>query len=91
MKEYMYPGVPSKAPELPRELNLFDATCIVIGTSIGVGIFIVPGTIARELPSPMTILAVWAITGVISFFGALAYAELGAMMPDSGGQYIYLR
>jgi APA family basic amino acid/polyamine antiporter len=55
------------------------------------GIFIVPGTIARELPSPMMILAVWMIAGVISFFGALAYAELGAMMPDSGGQYIYLR
>jgi APA family basic amino acid/polyamine antiporter len=82
---------PSKIAELPRELNLMDSTCIVIGTTIGVGIFIVPGTIARELQSPMMILAVWAIAGVISFFGALAYAELGAMMPDSGGQYIYLR
>jgi len=87
----MNPRLTNKPADLPRELNLLDATCIVIGTTIGVGIFIVPGTIARELPSPMTILAVWVIAGVISFFGALAYAELGAMMPDSGGQYIYLR
>ena len=87
----MNPGLTSKPADLPRELNLLDSTCIVIGTTIGVGIFIVPGTIARELPSPMMILAVWVIAGVISFFGALAYAELGAMMPDSGGQYIYLR
>src|ERR1700720_4116214 len=87
----MNPGLTSKPADLPRELNLLDSTCIVIGTTIGVGIFIVPGTIARELPSPMMILSAWANAGVISFFGALAYAELGAMMPDSGGQYIYLR
>ena len=77
--------------ELPRRLSLFDSTCIVIGTTIGVGIFIVPGSIARELPSSFLILSIWVITGIISFFGALAYAELGAMMPDSGGQYVYLR
>src|SRR5580765_4840687 len=82
---------PPQMSELPRRLSLFDSICIVIGTTIGVGIFIVPGSIARDLPSPWLILATWAITGVISFFGALAYAELGAMMPDSGGQYVYLR
>jgi APA family basic amino acid/polyamine antiporter len=87
----MNPRLTSEPADLPRELNLLDSTCIVIGTTIGVGIFIVPGTIARELPSPMMILGVWVIAGVISFFGALAYAELGAMMPHSGGQYIYLR
>ena len=91
MKGRMNPGLNSKPADLPRVLNLLDSTCIVIGTTIGVGIFIVPGTIARELPSPMMILVVWVIAGVISFLGALAYAELGAMMPDSGGQYIYLR
>ncbi len=86
---------PSAGPEtpadLPRQLGLLDSISIVIGTTIGVGIFLVPGLIARELPSAGLILATWAITGVISFFGALAYAELGAMMPDSGGQYVYLR
>jgi amino acid transporter len=70
----MNPAVSTKPTELPRALNLFDSTCIVIGTTIGVGIFIVPGTIARELPSAMMILAVWVLAGVISFFGALAYA-----------------
>ena len=92
MKGYMNLSNPTKADELPRELNLLDSTCIVIGVPpVGVGIFIVPGTIARELPSPIMILAVWLMAGVISFLGALAYAELGAMLPDSGGQYIYLR
>jgi APA family basic amino acid/polyamine antiporter len=82
---------PETAAELPRQLGLLDSTSIVIGTTIGVGIFIVPGSIARELPSASLILATWTITGIISFFGALAYAELGAMMPHTGGQYVYLR
>jgi APA family basic amino acid/polyamine antiporter len=81
----------TKRPELRRQLGLLDSTCIVIGTTIGVGIFLVPGPIARELGSPVLILATWVITGIISLFGALAYAELGAMMPESGGQYVYLR
>jgi APA family basic amino acid/polyamine antiporter len=80
-----------KTHELRRELGLLDATSIVIGTTIGVGIFLVPGLIARELGSSKLILATWVITGIISFFGAMAYAELGAMMPESGGQYVYLR
>src|SRR5438105_7522635 len=84
-------GGETKPPELSRQLSLLDATCIVIGTTIGVGIFIVPAAIARDLPSATAILAIWVIAGIISFFGALAYAELGAMLPHSGGQYIYLR
>jgi APA family basic amino acid/polyamine antiporter len=68
-----------------------DSTAIVIGTTIGVGIFLVPGFIARELGAQLPIFATWIITGIISVFGALAYAELGAMMPESGGQYVYLR
>jgi len=77
--------------ELPRKLGLLDASVIVIGTVIGSGIFLVPGAVARSLPSAGLILAVWALTGVLTFCGALAYAELGAMMPDTGGQYVYLR
>ena len=50
-----------------------------------------PGLIARSLGSPLLILATWVATGIISFFGALAYAELGAMIPESGGQYVYVR
>ncbi len=77
--------------ELPRKLGLLDATTIVIGTMIGAAIFVIPAVIAREIPSAPAILAVWVFAGIASFFGALAYAELGAMLPHSGGQYVYLR
>jgi basic amino acid/polyamine antiporter, APA family len=77
--------------DLPRKLGLLDAACIIIGVVIGSGIFVLPNLIARELFSPAAILSVWAITGVLSYVGSLAYAELGAMMPATGGQYIYLR
>jgi len=76
---------------LPRKLGLLDATLIVIGIVIGSGIFLLPNLIARNLPSAFAIIAVWVAAGVLSFFGALAYAELGAMMPATGGQYVYLR
>ena len=77
--------------ELPRKLGLLDATAIVVGTVIGSAIFLVPNTVARNLPSVPLILLVWSVTGLLSFFGALAYAELGAMLPSTGGQYVYLR
>jgi APA family basic amino acid/polyamine antiporter len=79
------------AAELPRKLGWLDATMIVIGIVIGSGIFLLPNLIARSLPSAGAILAVWIISGVLSYFGALAYAELGAMMPATGGQYVFLR
>ena len=77
--------------ELPRRLGILDATTIVVGIVIGSGIFLLPNLIARNLPSSAAILSAWIISGVLSFFGALAYAELGAMMPATGGQYVYLR
>ena len=77
--------------ELPRKLGLVDSSAIVVGTIIGSGIFLVPNLVARQLPSPTWIVAVWIFTGILSFFGALAYAELGAMIPATGGQYVYLR
>src|SRR5215472_2033625 len=76
---------------LPRTLGMLDAAAIVIGIVIGSGIFVLPNLIARSLPSPSAILAVWIVAGVLSFFGALAYAELGAMLPATGGQYVFLR
>jgi len=77
--------------ELRRELGLFDSVSIVLGIVIGSGIFLVPNLIARALNSPGWILIVWILTGVLSFFGTLAFAELGAMLPATGGQYVYLR
>lgn len=83
----------SKHPRdrLRRELTAFDATMLVVSSVIGVGIFLTPGTIAGLLPSPGLILAVWIVGGLLSLAGALANAELGAMYPHAGGDYVYLR
>ncbi len=77
--------------DLPRLLGVLDATAIVVGIVIGSGIFVLPNVIARNVPSYAGIVAAWVIGGVLSFFGALAYAELGAMFPATGGQYVFLR
>src|SRR5579862_6154284 len=58
---------------------------------IGSGIFIVSADIARQVGSPAALLAVWVVAGVMTIAGALAYGELAAMMPEAGGQYVYLR
>ena len=79
------------ATELPRRLGLADSIAIVIGIVIGGGIFLVPNLVARNLASVPLILAVWIFAGVVSFFGALACAELGAAFPSTGGQYVFLR
>ena len=79
------------ARDLPRRLGMLDATALVIGIVIGSGIFVLPNLIARNLPSAQAIMGVWLVAGVLSFFGALAFAELGAMLPATGGQYVYLR
>ena len=80
---------------MPREfkhgLGLLDSTMIVIGSMIGSGIFIVSADIARTVGSPGMLLVVWLITGLITVTGALSYGELAGMMPQAGGQYVYLR
>ena len=74
-----------------RELRLLDATMIVIGSMIGSGIFIVSADIARTVGSAGYLLLVWVITGLITMIAALSYGELAGMMPQAGGQYVYLR
>lgn len=81
----------SEKPGLLPKLNLFDATLLVIGSVIGSGIFLTTGIIAESLPQTEWILAVWVLGAVLTLFGGLTLAELGAMMPEAGGQYIYLR
>lgn len=76
---------------LPRVLGLWDIVSIVVGGVIGSGIFFVPAAIATELASPVLFLGVWVVGGVLSFFGALAFAELAAAYPQAGGAYVYLR
>ncbi|RMD93113.1 MAG: amino acid permease, partial [Calditrichaeota bacterium] len=80
----------SGVSELRRELGLLDSTMINVGTIIGSGIFIVPTTIAQYLNDSFSVIAIWIIGGIISMFGALSVAELGAAMPKAGGQYVYL-
>jgi basic amino acid/polyamine antiporter, APA family len=77
--------------DLPRKLGLIDSLSIVVGVTIGAGIFLVPNLIAQELHSVTSILGVWIFAGIISFFGALACAELGAAIPATGGQYVFMR
>jgi APA family basic amino acid/polyamine antiporter len=77
--------------EFTRGLGLFDATAVVVGSMIGSGIFIVSADMARTLGSPGWLLVAWVVTGVLTVVGALSYAELAAMMPRAGGQYVYLR
>ena len=78
-------------PRLARQLNLFDATMIVMGGIVGAGIFINPYVVARQVHTPLLILGAWLIGGLIALAGAFVYAELAARLPGTGGQYVYLR
>src|SRR5713101_9682770 len=85
-------STPSHAPNPPHfSLGLLSATMLVVGNTIGVGIFTTSGVMAEQLPSPGLMLVVWAFGGLLSLAGALAWAELAAAFPLAGGEYIYLR
>ena len=82
----------SEATTLRRTLGFTDLVMLTLGTVIGSGIFLVPGVVLRQTQSWVGVaLAVWVVGGVLSFLGALTYAELGAMHPDAGGLYSYIR
>src|SRR2546428_1369244 len=76
--------------ELKRQLGLLDSTMINVGTIIASAIFIVPSAIAATLGATCPAILVWGVGGVVSLLGALSVAELGAAMPEAGGQYVYL-
>lgn len=76
---------------LRRELGVFSAAMLVVGGIIGSGIFFTPSETAQALPTAGWVLTVWAIGGVVAFAGALTYAELGALIPEAGGAYVYIR
>jgi APA family basic amino acid/polyamine antiporter len=77
--------------ELLKSLGLFDASMIVAGSMIGSGIFIVSAGIARQVGSPVLLLVVWLMSGLMTAMAALCYGELAAAMPIAGGEYIFLR
>lgn len=81
----------SQNQELKRTLGLFDATSIVAGSMIGSGIFIVTTIMARDIGSVGWMLVLWILTGLITVFAALSYGELAGMMPNAGGQYVYIQ
>jgi APA family basic amino acid/polyamine antiporter len=78
-------------PTLVRGLTLLDSVLLLVGGIIGSSIFLTAKDIAGPLPHPFWFLLVWVLGGVISLFACFAFAELGSMFPDSGGQYVYLR
>jgi len=81
----------SVTPSLVRELGFSHAGAIVVGTIIGSGIFLVPAEMMQAVGSARLVYLAWIIGGLLSFFGALTYSELGAMKPDAGGEYVYIR
>src|SRR5256714_15516514 len=81
----------SSQPTLVRGLSLLDSVLLLVSGIIGSSIFLTAKDIAGPLPQPMLFLLVWVIGGVVSLFGCVAFAELGSMVPEVGGQYVYLR
>ena len=76
---------------LVRSLTRVDTTALVVGTVIGTGVFLKTAVMAQDVGSPGLVLAAWVAAGLLSLAGALTYAELGAMLPQAGGEYVYLR
>jgi basic amino acid/polyamine antiporter, APA family len=81
----------STTSSLAKKIGFWSATSIIIGSIIGSGVFMKPASMAGQLGSPIWLTIVWIIAGIFSLFGALVYAELGAMMPETGGIYVYFR
>lgn len=77
--------------ELSRDLGVSHASAVVVGTIIGSGIFLVPAEMMQAVGSAKLVYLAWIVGGLLSFFGALTYAELGAMRPQAGGEYVYVR
>jgi basic amino acid/polyamine antiporter, APA family len=77
--------------ELVRGLGAWSSMAIVVGTMIGTGIFLKPAEMAREGRSVSIVFAAWVVGAILTLFGALSFAELGAMLPEAGGEYVYLR
>lgn len=85
-------GTSQAQPTLARTLNTWDLVLLGIGTVIGSGIFLVPAGVLQQADGKLGLaMAVWVIAGVLSVLGALTYAEMGAMKPEAGGLYVYIR
>jgi basic amino acid/polyamine antiporter, APA family len=83
--------MPCPRPALARDLGVSHASAIVVGTIIGSGIFLVPAEMMQAVGSAWLVYLAWIVGGALSFAGAITYAELGAMKPQAGGEYVYIR
>jgi len=83
--------IQSPPPELARRLKVFDATMLVMGGTIGSGIFMNPALVARQVHTPALVLGAWIFGGLVALTGAFIYAEISSRLPQVGGQYAYLR
>ena len=81
----------TESPGLLRSLGLRDALALVVGTIIGTGIFLKAAVMSQQVGAAVWVLAAWAAAGLLSWCGAVVYAELGARFPYAGGEYVYLR
>ena len=77
--------------ELRRDLTLTHAASLVVGITIGTGVFLKSAAMAQAVGTPALVLGAWVAAGVVAMLGALCFAELGALLPDAGGEYVYLR
>jgi len=77
--------------EIQRQVSGFTAVCVLISTVIGSGIFTTTGFMARDLGDPGLILCLWIVGALLALAGALSYSELGAALPQAGGEYVYIR
>lgn len=91
MSQTVSPQAQQAPADLPRVLGASQATAIVVGTIIGSGIFLVPREMMQDVGSSALVYLAWIVGGLLSLFGAMTYAELGAMLPYAGGEYVYLR
>ena len=91
LAEHPSPSSAGKRLELVRGLGPWASAAIVVGTMIGTGIFLKPAEMAREGKSVSIVFAAWIVGAILSIFGALSFAELGAAIPEAGGEYAYLR
>src|SRR5213596_223290 len=87
----LVPATDRWGDRLPRRLGFWSAVAVLVGSTIGGGIFRTPAVIAERVPAPLPMFGVWVLGGLLALCGALTYAELAALYPRSGGVYVYIR
>src|SRR5256885_696994 len=83
----LVPATDRRGDRLPRRLGFWSAVAVLVGSTIGGGIFRTPAVIAERVPAPLPMFSVWVLGGLLALCGALTYAELAALFPRSGGMY----